>query len=131
MHAVSSLAAQPAAPAPPKFPFDAAQAQHYQKAYAVAVKLPVEFTNRLGMTFVLVPPGTFVMGSPQKEPGRKDDETQHEVTLTQPFYLGKHEVTVAQFRRFVEVTQHVTDGEKNGGGHAHDALAVWIHRPGT
>jgi formylglycine-generating enzyme required for sulfatase activity len=131
MHAVSSLSAQPAAPAPPKFPLDNQEAQRYQKEYAAAVKLPAEFTNRLGITFVLVPPGTFRMGSPDDEPGRKDDEKLHEVTLTRPFYLGKHEVTVAQFRRFTEATRHVTDGEKNGGGHAHDALAVWIHRPGT
>jgi formylglycine-generating enzyme required for sulfatase activity len=83
------------------------------------------------MRFVLVPPGTFQMGSPADEPGRKEDETLHEVTLTRPFYLGKHEVTVGQFRRFVEATKYVTDGEKTGGGNAHDALAVWKHRPGT
>jgi formylglycine-generating enzyme required for sulfatase activity len=86
------------------------------------------------MTFVLIPPGTFVMGSPASEPGHGSggyDETAHEVTLTRPFYLGKHEVTVGQFRKFVEATNYVTDGEKNGGGHAHDERAGWKHRPGT
>jgi geranylgeranyl transferase type-2 subunit beta len=119
---------------PPAFPFDAATAARYQKEYAKQAGLPVEFTNRLGMTFVLIPPGKFVMGSPADEPGRQSggyDETRHEVTLTRPFYLAKHEVTVGQFRRFLEATKHVTDGEKNNGGHAHDAKAVWIHRPGV
>jgi formylglycine-generating enzyme required for sulfatase activity len=121
-------------PKPPRFPFDAIAAQRYQKAYAEWRGLPVEFTNRLGIKLVLIPPGGFLMGSPKDEPGHGSggfDETQHEVTLTQPFYLGQHEVTVGQFRRFVEATKHVTDGEKRGGGHAHDDKAVWQHRPGT
>ena len=84
------------------------------------------------MTFVLVPPGTFLMGSPEKEPGHNAggyDETLHQVTLTRPFYLAKHETTVDQFRRFVEATKYVTDIEKTGGGNAHDEKAVWKHRP--
>ncbi|MBY0524591.1 MAG: SUMF1/EgtB/PvdO family nonheme iron enzyme [Gemmataceae bacterium] len=121
-------------PAPPKFPFDATAARKYQKDCAAALGLPVEFTNSLGMTFVLVPPGTFTMGSPEKEPGHNSggyDETQFQATLTRPFYLCKHETTVGQFRRFVEATKYVTDVEKKGGGHAHDDKAVWIHRKGT
>ena len=123
--------AQTALPSVPKFPFDAEAAKAYQQAYAQATLLPEEFTNALGMKFVLVPPGTFKMGSPAAETGRKDDERQHEVTLTRGFYLGKHEVTVGQFRKFVEATKYVTDVEKSGGGHAHDERAVWEHRAGT
>ena len=41
--------------------------------------------------------GTFTMESPTDELGRMDDETQHEVTLTKPFYLGVFEVTQAQW----------------------------------
>jgi formylglycine-generating enzyme required for sulfatase activity len=40
-------------------------------------------------TFVLVAPGTFLMGSPDYEAGRGGDETVHEVTLTKPFYMQK------------------------------------------
>lgn len=47
--------------------------------------------------FVLIEPGKFIMGSPQYEPGREDDETQHQVTLTEGFYLGQYEVTQAQY----------------------------------
>ena len=42
-------------------------------------------------------PGTFTMGSPTSETGRLSDETEHNVTLTQGFYLGKYEVTQAQY----------------------------------
>ena len=55
------------------------------------------YTNSLGMTFVLLPAGTFTMGSPSDEPGRYYDETQHQVTLTQPFYMQTTEVTQAQW----------------------------------
>lgn len=122
------------APEAPTFPFDAEAARAYQRAYAKWTGLPAEITNRQGMTFVLVPPGQFVIGSPKDEPGHAEsafDESQRPVWLTRPFYLSKHETTVGQFRRFVEATGYVTDGEKNGGGHAHDAKAVWKHRPGT
>ncbi len=44
-------------------------------------------------------PGTFTMGSPQDELERQGDETRHEVTLTQPFYIGVFEVTQRQWER--------------------------------
>jgi formylglycine-generating enzyme required for sulfatase activity len=55
-------------------------------------------TNSLGMKFAWIPPGTFKMGSPVGEPGRNDDEVQHDVILTKGFYLGVYEVTQAQWR---------------------------------
>ncbi len=46
-----------------------------------------------------IPAGTFVMGSPSNESGRYSDEgPQHQVTITKDFYLGKYEVTQAQWR---------------------------------
>lgn len=45
-----------------------------------------------------VPAGTFTMGSPAKEAGRKDDETQHRVTLTKDFYIGVFEMTQQQYQ---------------------------------
>jgi formylglycine-generating enzyme required for sulfatase activity len=54
--------------------------------------------NSLGMAFVLIPAGVFVMGSPEHEPGRYDDEIQHEVTVTQSFYLQVTPVTQGQWR---------------------------------
>jgi formylglycine-generating enzyme required for sulfatase activity len=69
--------------------------------------------NRLGMEFVFIEPGVFIMGSPSNEADRSMLEAQHEVTLTRGFYIGKTEVTVGQFRRFVNATGYQTDAEKN------------------
>ena len=49
------------------------------------------------LEMILIPAGKFVMGSPESEKGRSKDETQHEVTLTKPFYMGKYEVTQEQW----------------------------------
>ena len=54
-------------------------------------------TNSLGMTFNLIPAGIFTMGSPSDEPGRDNDETQHQVTLSQSFYMQTTELTQAQW----------------------------------
>ena len=51
----------------------------------------------INMEMIFCPPGTFMMGSPASESGRGTDETQHQVTLTNGFYLGKYEVTQAQY----------------------------------
>jgi len=56
------------------------------------------FTNNLGMTFVYINPGSFMMGSPLNESGRDDDERQHRVTLTKGFYLQTTEVTQGQWQ---------------------------------
>jgi formylglycine-generating enzyme required for sulfatase activity len=46
---------------------------------------------------VWIQPGTFQMGSPESEPGRGTNETQHSVTLTKGFYMGKYPVTQGQY----------------------------------
>ena len=53
-----------------------------------------------GATMEMIPvaPGSFTMGSPEWEEGRDNDETQHHVTLTKGFWLGKYEVTQAQWK---------------------------------
>ena len=54
--------------------------------------------NSLGMEFVLIKPGKFLMGSPEDEPGRYTGERPHRVNLTKPFYLLTTEVTQGQCR---------------------------------
>jgi formylglycine-generating enzyme required for sulfatase activity len=51
----------------------------------------------LNMTFVRIHAGTFMMGSPEDEPGRDDGETLHQVTLTRDFYMQTTEVTQEQW----------------------------------
>lgn len=55
---------------------------------------------------VVVPPGRFLMGSEDGEKNRPEGPV-HEVRFARPFALGKYEVTVAEFRRFVSATGHV------------------------
>jgi formylglycine-generating enzyme required for sulfatase activity len=59
------------------------------------------FTNSIGMKFVLIPAGSFMMGSPPDESSRGDDERQHRVTLTKGFYMGVTEVTQRQWRQIM------------------------------
>jgi formylglycine-generating enzyme required for sulfatase activity len=51
-----------------------------------------------GMTMVEVLPGRFTMGSASSEAGRQDDEVIHDVEITHPFLLGRHEVTQQEWR---------------------------------
>jgi sulfatase modifying factor 1 len=57
-----------------------------------------QISNALGMQFVLIPAGTFMMGSPLTEGHRKENEIPHQVTLTRPFYLQTTEVTQGQWK---------------------------------
>ena len=54
--------------------------------------------NSIGMEFVLILPGKFMMGSPENEPGRYTGERLHAVNLTSPFYMQTTEVTQAQWK---------------------------------
>ena len=53
------------------------------------------------MEMVYVAPGSFTMGSPESEEGRRDYETQHRVTLTKGFWIGKYPVTQGQWKALV------------------------------
>ena len=60
----------------------------------------VDLNSTVSLEMIWVEPGTFTMGSPETEVGRNNTagrETEHEVTLTNGFYLGKYEVTQAQY----------------------------------
>jgi formylglycine-generating enzyme required for sulfatase activity len=78
-----------------------AEVRRAQEAWARYLGRPVEeaveVAGGVKMTFVLVPPGKFRMGSPGAEVDRSDVETLHMVTLTEPFDLGQTEVTQAQY----------------------------------
>ena len=50
------------------------------------------------MEMVWCPPGTFMMGTPDSEPERQSKEKLHKVTLTKGFWLGRYEVTQAQWK---------------------------------
>src|SRR5258705_13860210 len=69
-------------------------------------------TNSLGMKLALIPQGEFVMGAPEADDlARNDEKPAHVVRLTRPFYLGVNEVTLVQFRTFVNATGYKTAAE--------------------
>ena len=65
-------------------------------------KPPQPFTNSIGMRFVWIPPGTFVMGSPKEEKERNPDEIQHKVTLSKGFYMGVFAVTQEEWQEVMD-----------------------------
>ena len=77
-----------------------AEAQARQRQLVERIKLPLEIKTRgTGIVLRLIPPGEFMMGSPENEQGRKSDELLHRVTITQPFYIGAYQVTQGQWRK--------------------------------
>jgi len=100
------------------------QAEERAKAVAaIAVKEAPRAARRPGTVFqdcpdcprmVVIPAGEFTMGSPASEAGRGLDEgPQRQVSIAQPFALGRSEVTVAEFRRFVEESGYKTEAERD------------------
>jgi formylglycine-generating enzyme required for sulfatase activity len=68
-----------------------------EETAAAAIEHP--FIDR----FARIPEGTFVMGSPQGEAGRSDDETQRRIKISS-FYMQKQEVSRAEFQQFLSET---------------------------
>ena len=105
------------APKPAIAPFDADQAKQHQAEWAAYLKVPVEYTNSLGMKFRLIPPGEFMMGSTAEEIDRvvkavpeevswtrefvKGEAPQHKVVLTQPIYVGINTVMQAEYEKLI------------------------------
>ena len=88
----------------------------------------VDLGGGVKMTFVLIPAGTFTMGITEaevkalrqrwpkvEERDISNEEQAHKVTISKAFWMGEHEVTVGQFRRFVQATAYKTEPEKGKG----------------
>lgn len=89
----------------------------------------LEDSGEPGPRMVVIPAGSFMMGSPDSEPNRSNNEgPQHRVTFSRGFALSRTEVTVDQFRRFVEATGYVTDTERQGWSRIYDADSGRIDR---
>lgn len=87
--------------------------------------------NNVSLEAVYIPPGKFMMGSTAEEkawatgveggatPGTIRESFEGErprpMVIKEGFWMGRTEVTVAQFRQFVEETGYITDAEKPGG----------------
>jgi formylglycine-generating enzyme required for sulfatase activity/Leucine-rich repeat (LRR) protein len=94
-------------------PFNAKKARAHQGTWAKHLSINVEMTNSIGMKFVWIPPGSFMMGSPKEEIGRDDNEIQHKVTLSKGFYMGVYTVTREKWRAVLGKNPSGFKGEKN------------------
>jgi formylglycine-generating enzyme required for sulfatase activity/serine/threonine protein kinase len=92
------------------------------------VSLLKSIGNSIGMTLNLIPAGEFLMGSTPEQIAKAEElfpelkkqpwisEQPHRVRISQPFYLGAHEVTCGQFAAFVRATSYMTEPERDGKG---------------
>ena len=71
------------------------------------------WTNSIGMEFVLIPGGTFWIGSADDDEDASDSEKPcHEVIISRQFYLGKYPVTQAQWKTVMGNNPSRCEGEK-------------------
>jgi formylglycine-generating enzyme required for sulfatase activity len=65
--------------------------------------LAPRLTNSIGMEFVQIPAGTFLMGSPDSDrEAEADEKPAHRVAISKPFYLGKYPVTQLQWETVMD-----------------------------
>ena len=85
----------------------------------------VMLPGNVPLVLVHVPAGTFQMGSPEGERGSDffDNETQHQVTLTQDYYIGKTEVTQQQWQAVMETPMPTSCGDAGMGD---DFPVYWV-----
>jgi formylglycine-generating enzyme required for sulfatase activity len=114
---LAAVSAGLACPPPDDKPPEWAKVSPEQVEAAKKLGVPVAFENPVGMRFVLIPPGKFKMGSPEKEELAQPNETQHEVEITKAYYVAIHETTRGQYQRFltgrradVEEAEHPVQG---------------------
>jgi formylglycine-generating enzyme required for sulfatase activity len=112
----ASRRSAPSQPPPPAIaPFDEKAAKQHQAAWAKYLGVPVQYTNSIGMRFMLIPPGEFEMGSTAEQVNRLIEEAKKErrservldrirsetprhcVRVSRPFYTGIYEVTQAEY----------------------------------
>lgn len=106
-------------------------------SYTHTADRSIVVTNSLGMRFVAIPAGEFLMGSEERPqsleiayPGYEkrrflilgDESPVHRVRITRPYFLGQHQVTVGQFKKFIEASGYVPESVADGtGGYGYNA----------
>ena len=93
--------------------------RHIFSAVAVSLSLasvqgvsaqPTEFSNSIGMAFIPVPAGAFLMGSPDRDPvAQRTEQPQHQVSISKGFLIGRFEVTQAQWEAVIGSNPYTRD----------------------
>jgi|GEM_PF-942369 len=123
-----------------------------QEQWAAYLEVPVEFTDTNGGSYVLIPPGDFLMGTTPEQLEQiqamnlsvdpnfdnrsfadsitKSEMPAHRMNSSTAFYMSRTEVTVGQFKRFVEATNAKTSSDRNGGAPVFDqATKTFVKDP--
>jgi formylglycine-generating enzyme required for sulfatase activity len=126
-----------------KAPFSDDEAKKLQNAWAKHLGVPVETSCSIGMRFRLIPPGDFDMGTPDAEKAKVlgllpnewqkgivgEELPSRRVSIPSAFYLGATELTVGQFRRFVDTIGYKTTVEEDGLGGRVDVNGTIERKP--
>jgi formylglycine-generating enzyme required for sulfatase activity len=102
-------------------------------AFFCSILISILAQNKPTVEWADIPAGTFTMGSPSNEAKRLANEIQHQVTLN-AFKMSKYEITVSQFKAFVDATGYVTDAEKDSSKSGGSELFLgkkWRYQPGV
>ncbi|MCY3764680.1 MAG: SUMF1/EgtB/PvdO family nonheme iron enzyme [Gemmatimonadetes bacterium] len=90
--------------------------------------ITITLPDDVKLAMVWIQPGRFLMGSPDTESGREDHEgPQHQVTITKGFYLGKYEVTQAQWESVMNTSPWVTGSVSQDRGNFPANRMRWQH----
>ncbi len=85
-------------------------------APSASKEVHIDLGGGVSFDLVRIEPGTCTIGSPPTEPARRDNENQHVIRITKPFYLGKHELTQAVWERVMTARIKETLGKTNSFG---------------
>jgi formylglycine-generating enzyme required for sulfatase activity len=94
------------------------------------VDRPSGFAESIGIKVLPLPAGSFWMGSPDSDKkAQVDEKPRHRVTIPAGRGLSAHEITVGQFRRFVDDANYRTEAERDGkGGYGYEET-TWKQDP--
>lgn len=79
-------------------------------------------SDSFGPVMIVVPSGGFLMGSAENEPDRVENEgPRFRVNFDRGFAMSRNEITVGEFRAFIDDTGYVTDAERRGSSRVYTA----------
>jgi formylglycine-generating enzyme required for sulfatase activity len=86
----------------------------FSSGLAMSEEIARSYTNSIGMEFVLIPAGTFMMGADKNvEDGNEDEFPRHQVSISNLFYLGVYEVTQRQWKALMDSNHSNFEGNDN------------------